>query len=74
MKRPIISERMFLYWTDPASLPKPELHALPVPPLPKAINLITDAVCPLRESTIRGTVVSNFLGSLHPAVRLTKML
>lgn len=36
-------------WTDPASLPKPELHALPVPPLPKAINLITDAVCPLRE-------------------------
>jgi len=45
MKRPVISERMFLYWTDPASLPKPELHALPVPPLPKAINLITDAVC-----------------------------
>ena len=36
-------------WIDPASLPKPELHALPVPPLPKAINLITDAVCPLRE-------------------------
>ena len=36
-------------WTDPASLPKPELHALPVPPLPKALNLITDAVCPLRE-------------------------
>ena len=92
MKRPVISERMFLYWTDgtgaynvlrtlmyeycrrrydaslskegirivgeavdesewtdPASLPKPELHALPVPPLPKAINLITDTVCPLRE-------------------------
>ena len=24
-------------------------RALPVPPLPKAINLITDAVCPLRE-------------------------
>jgi len=36
-------------WIDPASLPKPELHALPVPPLPKAINLITDAVSPLRE-------------------------
>ena len=36
-------------WTDPASLPKPELHALPVPPLPQAINLITDAVSPLRE-------------------------
>ena len=36
-------------WIDPASLPKPELHALPVPPLPKALNLITDAVCPLRE-------------------------
>ena len=36
-------------WIDPASLPKPELHALPVPPLPKAINLITDTVCPLRE-------------------------
>ena len=36
-------------WTDPASLPKPELHALPVPPLPKAINLIADAACPMRE-------------------------
>ena len=34
-------------WIDPASLPKPELHALPVPPLPKTINLITDAVSPL---------------------------
>jgi len=36
-------------WIDPASLPKPELRALAVPPLPKAINLIADAVCPLRE-------------------------
>ena len=36
-------------WKDPASLPKPKLHALPVPPLPKALNLITDAVSPLQE-------------------------
>ena len=36
-------------WKDPASQPKPALHALPVPTLPKAINLITDAACPLRE-------------------------
>ena len=38
-------------WTDPASLPRPEnLNVLPVPPMPRPINLTTEAVAPIQDA------------------------
>lgn len=38
-------------WFDPASQPQPELHPLPEPLLPKAINLMQEHACPLGDRT-----------------------